>query len=81
VRDSDDKLSQLALDLMAASRVLDLRDTAAETAALIRAIQKPRPSLPLDAVARERVLAIALLVKDDAARRFLALIVDSDIRS
>jgi hypothetical protein len=39
------------------------------------------PTLPLDPVARERVLAVVLLAKDQAARRLLALVGSGDLRS
>lgn len=72
VDDHNNKPGPLAQSWLGASRVADLRDLASETGALVRETLKPLPTLPLDAIARERVLALALLAKDDAARRLLA---------
>ena len=40
----DDRLGPLAQTLLAASRVVDLRDDAAELGALIKAIRRPFPA-------------------------------------
>ena len=68
------ELGPLALDLLAASRVVDLRDMADEIATLMRAAQRPIPVLPTDPVQREATLSILLLLARDRERRLLALI-------
>ena len=73
----DDRLGPLAQTLLAASRVVDLRDDAAELGALIKAIRRPFPaSLPTDPDEREFALLILALRARDQARRLLALVVD-----
>ena len=59
---------------VAAAHVEDLRSAADKTGALVREILKPLPILPRDPVQREQTLAMALLAKDTAARRLLALV-------
>jgi hypothetical protein len=74
-----DKAQALVADVMARATVLDIRDAADALAESVCTILEPLPVLPLDPVARERVLALALLAKDQAARRLLALVVTPDI--
>ena len=70
----DRPLDSVALDLMARSRVADLKANGDELARLVRETLRPLPALPLDPVAREQVLAILLLQARDRGRRLLTLI-------
>jgi hypothetical protein len=63
-----DRLYAEALQIMAWSRVADLRTMADETAELTRQTLQPNRILPVDAIQRERVLAIRLLQAEDRAR-------------
>jgi len=75
MREPDDKLGPLAQGLLAASRVVDLRDDADELGALIKAIRRPFPAaLPTDPEERSFALLILALRARDQARRLLALV-------
>jgi hypothetical protein len=67
----DRPLDPVALDLMARSRLADLKANADELARLVRETLRPLPVLPLDATHREQVLATQLLRARDRARRLL----------
>jgi len=68
----DRPLDPVALDLMARSRLADLKANADELARLVRETLRPLPVLPLDPTHREQVLATQLLRARDRARRLLA---------
>jgi hypothetical protein len=67
----DRPLDPVALDLMARSRLADLKANADELARLVRETLRPLPVLPLDPTHREQVLATQLLRARDRARRLL----------
>ena len=69
-----DRPGPLALSILAAATVAEICSNADETVALVRAIQKPLPILPLDQSKCVEVLATALLEKDAAANRLLAMV-------
>jgi hypothetical protein len=73
-RDDDRPLNSVALDIMARSRIADLKSGSTELASLIAGLQRPLPVLPLDPVQREAVLTILLLRERDRARLLLALV-------
>jgi len=70
----DPKLDPVALDLMARSRLADLRSEADELAALVREVRRPLPVLPTNPTEREMVLMALLLQARNRARRLLALV-------
>jgi hypothetical protein len=77
----DDRVNAEVRAIMAASRIADLRDTAAEISVLKAAAARELPILPLDAVEREAVLTVLVLRERDYARRSLALVerlIDAD---
>ena len=74
MREPDDKLGPLALSILAAGHVVDMRDTACEHASLRRAAARPIPILPIDPVEREGVLTLLLLRERDYFHRALALV-------
>jgi hypothetical protein len=68
----DPKLDPVALDLLARSRIIEMRESAEEFAELIR--ERPIPSLSSSNPAeREMVLLIQLLRERDRCRRLLSL--------
>jgi hypothetical protein len=74
VPEDDDKPGPLALSIMGASRVVDLRDTAAGTGALVRELPE-LPNIPdRDLTKREAMLALLLWRKTEAAKRLLTLV-------
>ncbi|MGO4506020.1 hypothetical protein AB4Z51_03300 [Bradyrhizobium sp. 2TAF36] len=73
--DDDDRLNALALSIMAAGHVEDLREAGDETAALVRELLS-LPDIPdRDLTKREAMLALLLWKKTEAAKRLLALVV------
>jgi hypothetical protein len=72
----DPKPNALALDLMQRATLIQLRDDATDLAGLVREIQKPLPTLPLDATDREMALMDLLLQARDRERRLLTVICD-----
>ncbi len=74
MRESGDRLDPIALDLLARSRLADLRDTCVELATLKRARQRQIPVLPADPIERENVLTLLVLRERDYFHRALALV-------
>jgi hypothetical protein len=70
----DSRPGPLALSIMARATVNQMRDDAAELAALVAGLNRPLPVLPLDPAQREAALTILLLRERDRARRLLALV-------
>ena len=70
----DERVGPLARSLMMEATFIGLRDDASELAAVIKVIRCPLPTLPIDAVQREQVLALALKAKHQAANQFLAMV-------
>ena len=60
--------------VLSAATYYELKNYADEIAALVRETLAPLPVLPLDPIAREQVLAGALLQAKDLARRLLAVV-------
>jgi hypothetical protein len=75
------KPNALAVDLMQRATLSQLREDATDLAGLVRAIQKPLPTLPVDATERELALMILLLQARERERRLLTLLVSGDVRS
>ncbi|MBR0778738.1 hypothetical protein JQ625_28255 [Bradyrhizobium diazoefficiens] len=72
--DDDPRVAAWIADINASTGACELRDHAEALAEAVRIIRAPPPSLPLDPVARERVLATAVVTYRDAARRLLSLV-------
>jgi hypothetical protein len=72
----DHKPNALALDLMQRATLSQLRDDATDLAGLVREIQTPFQTLPLDATERELALMALLLQARDRERRLLTVICD-----
>jgi hypothetical protein len=70
-----DDAKNIVMDLLQRATVCQLRDDADELGALVRAILAPLPTLPSDPVEREKLLAVSLYAKDNAARRLLAWVI------
>ena len=68
-----DKLGPLALDIMAWSRVADLKADAAELCQIIEAMARPVPLMPTDSREREFALTIQILRERERIRALLAL--------
>jgi hypothetical protein len=69
----DHRLTARALDIMASSRVTDLRSGCDDVASLIAARERPIPELPDDAARRASRLLVLLLQSRDRERRWQAL--------
>ena len=76
MREVNDRPGKLAFDLMRRAIVIGLGEDAARLAATVREIQRPLPTLPLDATERELALMILLLQAQDRERRLLTVICD-----
>ena len=76
----DPKPNALALDMMQRATIVELREDAAELGAIVREIQRPLPTLPLDLVEREAVLTILLLQSREREQHVLTLIAGGDAR-
>jgi hypothetical protein len=72
----DPKPNALALDLMQRATLSQLKDDATDLAGLVRDIQKPLPTLPLDASAGELALMDLLLQARERDTRLLTVICD-----
>ena len=70
----DPKPNALALDLMQRATLAGLRNDAEELGAIVREMQPPLPTLPLDATDREMALMDLLLQARDRERRLLTVI-------
>ena len=70
----DPKPNALALDLMQRATLSQLRDDATDLAGLVREVQKPLPTLPLDATERELGLMGRLLQARVREMRLLTVI-------
>jgi hypothetical protein len=66
-------LSAEAQAILAAGRIIDLREGADELASLVAGLRRPLPILPLDPVERCAVLTVQVLRERDRSRRILAL--------
>jgi hypothetical protein len=75
VSDDDGKLNALALSIMAAGHVEDMRDASVETGTMIAELLALPDLTANDLTEREAMLALLLWRKTEAAKRLLALVV------
>jgi hypothetical protein len=70
---TSDQLGPLALSILSAATVAQLRDNADELGEIVRAMRRPIPIMPTDPYERECALLVQVMRERDRCRRLLAL--------